>query len=131
MRNFAFVMAALALGLLCGQSAEAGPFRAQRRTYSQPSQPQAAQPSVVNASFEMVAGDDQTRCQQEANIMAARRFCGHVGGTIGRFEGVGEGSSPNCATCTPEQYGLRGLRLTGDAVARGANGRNYRVRSWR
>jgi len=72
-------------------------------------------------------GDDQARCQQEANIMASRRFCGHVGSCIGSFEGVGRGSSPNCNTCTPS----RPMRLTGDAAAQGPDGRWYRVRSWR
>lgn len=74
-----------------------------------------------------IGGDDQSRCQQEANIMASRRFCGHVGSCIGRFEGVGMGSSPNCNTCTPGS----GMRLTGDASAQGSDGRWYRVRSWR
>ena len=78
-----------------------------------------------------IDGGDQARCQQEANIMASRRYCGHVGSCIGRFEGVGMGSSPSCSTCTPEKSGLRGLRLTGDASARGSDGRWYRVRSWR
>jgi hypothetical protein len=70
---------------------------------------------------------DQDRCQQEANYMAANNIMGHVGGTIGSFEGIGYGSSPNCNTCTPSNN----MRLTGDASAQGRNGMWYRVRSWR
>lgn len=74
------------------------------------------------------ATTDQQRCQAEANYMAARNIKRHVGPTIGNFEGIGWGSSPNCRTCTPR----RGrMRLTGDAVARCANGYYVRVRSWR
>jgi hypothetical protein len=50
-----------------------------------------------------------------------------VWGCIGRFEGVGYGSSPNCNTCTPSSP----MSLTGDASAQGRNGMWYRVRSWR
>lgn len=70
---------------------------------------------------------DQDRCQAEANYMAANNITGHVWGCIGRFEGVGYGSSPNCNTCTPGS----GMTLTGDASAQGRNGMWYRVRSWR
>jgi hypothetical protein len=70
---------------------------------------------------------DQDRCQAEANHMAANNISGHVWGTIGSFEGVGYGSSPNCSTCTPRNN----MRLTGDASAQGRNGKWYRVRSWR
>ena len=70
---------------------------------------------------------DQARCQAEADHMAANRISGHVWGVIGRFEGVGYGSSPNCKTCTPSGN----MSLTGDASAQGANGKWYRVRSWR
>lgn len=112
----------LALVLLCS-AAEAGPFR--RPTYSRPTT--TAAPAVT----ESYGGDDQARCQQEANIMASRRFTGHVGSCIGRFEGVGSGPSANCNTCTPERSGLFGLRLTGDASACDSSGRWYRVRSWR
>lgn len=115
------VLFALALMLVCAV-AEARP----RRTTSYSSPTTTAAP-VAYESF----GDDQARCQQEANIMASRRFTGHVGGTIGRFEGVGFGSSPTCGTCTPERYGFHGLRLTGDASACDSSGRWYRVRSWR
>lgn len=72
-------------------------------------------------------GSDQERCQQEADYMAAHGITGHVGSTIGRFEGVGYGGSPNCNTCTPGG----GMSLTGDASAQGRNGMWYRVRSWR
>lgn len=72
-------------------------------------------------------GSDQERCQAEANYMAANGITGHVWGVIGRFEGVGYGSSPNCNTCTPSS----GMSLTGDASAQGRNGMWYRVRSWR
>lgn len=72
-------------------------------------------------------GSDQERCQAEANYMAANNITGHVWGTIGNFEGVGYGSSPNCNTCVP---GGR-MNLTGDASAQGRNGMWYRVRSWR
>lgn len=73
------------------------------------------------------SGSDQDRCQAEANYMAANNITGHVWGCIGRFEGVGYGSSPNCNTCTPSG----GMNLTGDASAQGRNGMWYRVRSWR
>lgn len=72
-------------------------------------------------------GSDQDRCQAEANHMAANNITGHVWGTIGSFEGVGYGSSPNCNTCVPSNN----MRLTGDAAAQGRNGMWYRVRSWR
>jgi len=69
---------------------------------------------------------DQARAQQEANEMARRGYCGHVGGTIGSFEGVGCSSGGNIPTCTPR----RAMRLTADA--RACNGRMcYRVRAWR
>lgn len=70
---------------------------------------------------------DQERCQAEANYMAANNITGHVWGCIGRFEGVGYGSSPNCNTCTPSSP----MNCTGDASAQGRNGMWYRVRSWR
>lgn len=74
-----------------------------------------------------VGMSDQERCQAEADHMAANNIMGHVWGTIGRFEGVGYGSSPNCNTCTPGS----GMTPTGDASAMGRNGMWYRVRSWR
>lgn len=74
-----------------------------------------------------MGGSDQERCQAEANYMAANNITGHVWGCIGRFEGVGYGSSPNCNTCTPGSS----MALTGDASAQGRNGMWYRVRSWR
>jgi hypothetical protein len=124
------VILALAFLLAITAGAEAGPFRNRGRqqqscsscnTVSSASAPQSVQ------SY----GDDQSRCQQEADHMAARRINGHVFGTIGRFEGVGYGNSSGCATCTPEQYGYYGLRLTGDASALGPDGLWRRVRSWR
>jgi hypothetical protein len=78
-------------------------------------------------SYTTVVYNDQDRCQAEANYMAANNISGHVWGTIGSFEGVGYGSSPNCNTCVPG----RNMRLTGDASAQGRNGMWYRVRSWR
>lgn len=76
---------------------------------------------------ELSGSSDQERCQAEANYMAANNITGHVWGCIGRFEGVGYGSSPNCQTCTPGSS----MTLTGDASAQGRNGMWYRVRSWR
>lgn len=72
-------------------------------------------------------GNDQERCQAEADYMAAHNITGHVWGTIGNFEGVGYGGSPNCNTCSPRSQ----MSLTGDASAQGRNGKWYRVRSWR
>ena len=71
-------------------------------------------------------GSDQARAQAEANQMARTGTRGHVGGTIGRFEGVGWASSGTPSTCTPPA----GMRLTADAIARGPGG-VYRVRAWR
>lgn len=90
-------------------------------SYSQPNKTYSYTSSMSNS------GSDQDRCQAEANYMAANRISGHVWGTIGNFEGVGYGSSPNCNTCTPSNN----MRLTGDASAQDNNGRWYRVRSWR
>jgi len=75
----------------------------------------------------VMSSSDQERCQAEANYMAANNISGHVWGTIGNFEGVGYGSSPNCNTCVPSGN----MTLTGDASAQGRNGKWYRVRSWR
>lgn len=85
-------------------------------TYSQPTY-------TTNVGY----SNDQERCQAEANYMAANNISGHVWGTIGNFEGVGYGNSPNCNTCVPSNR----MTLTGDASAQGRNGRWYRVRSWR
>lgn len=93
----------------------------------------AARPRYYNTtptktySYTMNTADDQSRCQAEADYMAANNITGHVWGVIGNFEGVGYGSSPNCNTCTPGGN----MRLTGDASAQGRNGMWYRVRSWR
>lgn len=73
-----------------------------------------------------VGGSDQARCEAEAREMARRGYRGHLGGLIGRFEGVGWASHSRPSTCTPRSR----MRLTGDAVARGRGG-YYRVRSWR
>lgn len=89
-----------------------------------------SQPTMRVQSYTSSLGNitsDQERCQAEANYMAANNITGHVWGTIGNFEGVGYGSSPNCNTCTPGNN----MSLTGDASAQGSNGKWYRVRSWR
>lgn len=83
--------------------------------------------SVPQKTYAYTSSSDQDRCQAEANYMAANNITGHVWGTIGSFEGVGYGSSPNCRTCVPSNN----MRLTGDASAQGRNGMWYRVRSWR
>ena len=93
------------------------------------SQPMAARPMTTQpmaTQTSMMSGGDQARAQAEANMMASRGIRGHVGGTIGAFEGVGwsAGGTPN--TCTPG----RPMRLTADAIARGPGG-VYRVRAWR
>lgn len=109
----------------CGV-AEARPRRGY--TYSTPTVTnQPTRTYAYTADRGTVGGSDQERCQAEANYMAANGITGHVWGVIGRFEGVGYGSSPNCNTCTPGG----GMALTGDASAQGRNGMWYRVRSWR
>lgn len=82
---------------------------------------------LYSQTYSFVPLTDQQRCEAEANYMARNRISGHVWGTIGRFEGVGFGYSPNCNTCSPGN----GMILTGDASAMDSNGRWYRVRSWR
>lgn len=89
--------------------------------------PTYSQPKTMVQSYTSMSGDDQSRCQAEADYMARNRITGHVWGTIGNFEGVGYGSSPNCNTCVPNSN----MRLTGDASAQDSSGRWYRVRSWR
>lgn len=81
---------------------------------------------TTSTSLSMYSGDDQARAQAEANYMAAHGIRGHVGGLIGRFEGVGwaTGGMPN--TCTPGYA----MTLTADAIAHGPGG-VYRVRAWR
>lgn len=113
---------ALVLVALCVGEAHARPRRGY--TYSTPTY---SAPVSSYTSGHMNAGSDQDRCQAEADYMAANNITGHVWGCIGRFEGVGYGSSPNCNTCTPGN----GMSLTGDASAQGRNGMWYRVRSWR
>lgn len=115
--------------------AEAGPFGRLRRSNNSSSACTSCQQPSAGVVYEgqqqiVNGGDDQARCQQEANTMASRRYRGHVGSTIGRFEGVGFGG-PGCKTCLPEEYGYRGLSPTGDAEAVGNDGVTYRVRSWR
>lgn len=89
-------------------------------------QVQKSEPQVQNQVQKVYT--DQDACQRKANILASRRVLSHgVAPIIGFFEGIGCGGSPNCATCVPS----RGMRLTGDAVARSPNGMYYRVRSWR
>ena len=110
-------MIAIAACLVAQGIAHAKP----RRGYTQ------SAPSYSYTSSHVSSGSDQERCQAEANYMAANNITGHVWGCIGRFEGVGYGSSPNCNTCTPSS----GMALTGDASAQGRNGMWYRVRSWR
>ena len=114
MRNFMIAIVLVLVTTLTAQAA--GP----RIYYSQPK-------TVVQSYTVMNSGDDQSRCQAEANYMAANNITGHVWGVIGSFEGVGYGSSPNCNTCVPSNN----MRLTGDASAQGRNGMWYRVRSWR
>lgn len=110
-------MIACALFFVATLTAEA----ARPRYYSQPTMKVE---SYVNSYS---GNSDQERCQAEANYMAANNITGHVWGTIGNFEGVGYGSSPNCNTCVPHSQ----MNLTGDASAQGRNGKWYRVRSWR
>ena len=116
------VLLALSLCALVGGEAYARP----RRSYTY-STPTYRTPVSSYTSGHMVSGSDQERCQAEADYMAANGITGHVWGTIGRFEGVGYGGSPNCSTCTPGS----GMTCTGDASAQGRNGMWYRVRSWR
>lgn len=97
-----------------------------RRSYNYSNSAPAASSSYT-VNIPSTSSSDQERCQAEANHMAANNITGHVWGCIGRFEGVGYGSSPNCNTCTPGS----GMTLTGDASAQGRNGMWYRVRSWR
>ena len=93
---------------------------------------EAAKPKTIyypykTYAYTTMSSSDQERCQAEANYMAANNISGHVWGTIGNFEGVGYGSSPNCNTCVPNSN----MRLTGDASAQSRSGKWYRVRSWR
>ena len=115
MRNFMIALTLVFVTTLTAQAA-----RPKYYAYSQPK-------TVVQSYTSMNSGDDQSRCQAEADHMAANNITGHVWGVIGSFEGVGYGSSPNCNTCVPSSN----MRLTGDASAQGRNGMWYRVRSWR
>jgi hypothetical protein len=83
-------------------------------------------------AFLSIWGDacsDQERCQREANYMAEHRIFGHVGSTVGRFEGVGWGRTDSPRTCVPDSS--RGYELSGDATATTSDGITVRVRSWR
>lgn len=82
---------------------------------------------MLNIILLALIQSDQDRCQAEAEYMARNNIRGHVGATIGNFEGVGYGTSKNAQTCTPR----RPMRLTGDASAKSSSGIWYRVRSWR
>lgn len=114
----------LAVALICIMTGDAYAKPRRNYTYSTPTYSTPKSYSYTNMN---VGGSDQERCQAEADYMAANNITGHVWGCIGRFEGVGYGSSPNCNTCTPGS----GMMLTGDACAQGRNGMWYRVRSWR
>jgi hypothetical protein len=114
MKTFMIAFALIFVTTLTAQAARP------RYYYSQPT-------NKVQSYTSMNTGDDQSRCQAEADYMARNRITGHVWGTIGNFEGVGYGSSPNCNTCVPGNN----MRLTGDASAQDSNGKWYRVRSWR
>lgn len=109
--------------LVASNYSDAAPRR-RNYTYSNPSDKVY---SYTNSDSQGSGSSDQERCQAEANHMAANNISGHVWGCIGRFEGVGYGSSPNCNTCTPSS----GMTPTGDASAQSSSGRWYRVRSWR
>jgi len=122
------LLVCLVVGLFCS-AAHAKP----RKTYNYSTPTYSNNYSIPNAktstytSLVENGGSDQARCQAEADHMAANNITGHVWSCIGRFEGVGYGSSPNCKTCTPSGS----MTPTGDASAQGRNGMWYRVRSWR
>lgn len=120
MKIFTFV---LVLSVASTSMAYAKPRRSYTYSNSIPSSPKTYS---YTSNIEQ-GSSDQERCQAEANHMAQNNITGHVWGVIGRFEGVGYGSSPNCQTCTPGSN----MTLTGDASAQGRNGMWYRVRSWR
>lgn len=113
-----------ALGLISNEAFARPRYRVMPSNVYNNTQPSKTYSYTSNISN---LASDQERCQLEANYMAANNITGHVWGCIGRFEGVGYGSSPNCSTCTPSGN----MRLTGDASAQGRNGMWYRVRSWR
>lgn len=73
-----------------------------------------------------IRADDQAECLRQAVYRARHRITGHVGRTIGRFEGVGWSSGGRAGTCEPRRF----MTLTGDVTV--VVGRmQYRVRSWR
>lgn len=122
MRKFLIVVLVLA----CCSSAEARWRLFPPRRAKSPVQAPVQAP-VQKSPVQKVT--DQEACQQKANLIARLGWQGqrshYVLPVIGRFEGIGYGPTPNCATCVGSG------QLTGDAVARGANGMFYRVRSWR
>lgn len=124
MRLGTIALVALISCLVLQSVAHARPRRGY--TYSTPTY-STSNSKTYSYTSSLHSGSDQERCQAEADYMAANGITGHVWGVIGRFEGVGYGSSPNCNTCTPGG----GMSLTGDASAQGRNGMWYRVRSWR
>ena len=73
-----------------------------------------------------IRADDQQSCYAQASYRARHRITGHVGRTIGSYEGVGWSSRGIAPTCVPR----RRMVLTGDVtvVSRGGS---FRVRSWR
>lgn len=70
----------------------------------------------------------QARAESEATEMMMRRYKGHIGDTIGDFEGCGWSSNPSStpSTCIPPS---RNYSLVADAIARDSSGA-YRVRAW-
>ena len=100
----------------------------------QPSQPcQQVQQQPCNCRREVSAqasvsysgGGLQAQAQAEADYMASHRIRGHVGATLGSFEGVGWSTGSNPPTCEPK----RGMSLAADAVSCNHTG-CYRVRAW-
>lgn len=81
----------------------------------------------ANASATSSGSSLQAQAHAEASLMHNRRIRGHVGGTLGNFEGVGFSQKGQPSTCTPPQPWK--YRLAADATVSGPNG-NYRVRAW-
>lgn len=70
----------------------------------------------------------QAQAEAEARAMAARRYKGHIQGTVPgvNFCGVGWSAGSTPSTCTPGSN----MSLVADATVRGSDG-FYRVRYWR
>lgn len=70
----------------------------------------------------------QSLAQAEADEMRRRRYRGHVGQTLGDFEGCGWTSDPNglAPTCEPPNASYT---LAADASSSDSTG-SYRVRAW-